>query len=179
MAFWFHVTTGKGNPPGSGWAPGECVWSPSSNKRGSVAHYRIMLEVRPDDKMIVCVNGSICGIAAVETACKEVTSGPPDRGAWSYARSFFRIDLASYVAFATCVSLNKVAEQFKSGIRQEMIATRPTYYLYSWYPESEFYPGGKLVLGQGRFLARATPVLVESVKQSLVGQDRLQVPPLV
>jgi hypothetical protein len=176
MAIWFHVTTVRGNPLGSGWAPGECIWSPSANKRGSVAHYGIMLEARPGDKVIVCVNGNICGIASVFTACKEVTSGPPDCGTWSYAKSFFRVDLEDYVTFTTSVNLNKVAAQFKREIRQDMVTNRPTYYLYSWYPDSEFYPGGKLVLGQGRFLARATPVVIESVKQILSVKDRPHIP---
>ena len=57
-----------------------------------------------------------------------------------------------------------------------MVKSRPKYYLYSWYPDGEFYPGGKLVLGQGRFLARATPVLIESVKQCLSAKDQLHVP---
>ncbi len=173
MPNWFHVTTGKGNPPGCGWAPGECIWSPSSNRRGSVAHYGIMREVRPGDQVVVCVNGSICGVAAVGEACKEVNVGPPDCGAWSYARSFFRTELVAFNAFSSPIGLNTVAERFKHEIRQEMLAMKPTYYLYSWYPESEFYPGGKLVLGQGRFLARATPVLVKSVKQCLSAKDQL------
>jgi hypothetical protein len=176
MATWFHVSTGKGNPPGSGWAPGECIWSPSSNPRGSVAHYRIMLEVRPADSVVVCVNGSFCGLASVSAACKEVGAGPPEFGAWSYARSFFKIALADYKPFSSAVRLNAVAERFKREIRQEMLALRPTYHLFSWYPESEFYPGGKLVLGQGRFLARATPVLLESVKQCVAGKDQQMIP---
>lgn len=173
MAVWFHVTTGKGNRSGSGWAPGECIWSPSANKRGSVAHYGIMREVRPHDQVVVCVNGEICGAAVVKAACREDTHGPPDPGAWSYARSFFRIDLSDYVGFRSTVRLSDVAERFKADIRREMLSLRPTYYLFSWYPESEFYPGGKLVLGQGRFLARATPVLLDSVKKSLEPQDQL------
>ena len=176
MAIWFHVTTVRGNPLGSGWAPGECIWSPSANKRGSVAHYGIMLKARPGDKVIVCVNGDVCGVASVFTACKEVTSGPPERGAWSYARSFFRVELADYITFATSVKLNIVAEKCKREIRQDMVKSRPKYYLYSRYPDGEFYPGGKLVLGQGRFLARATPVLIESVKQCLSAKDQLHVP---
>jgi hypothetical protein len=135
-----------------------------------------MLEARPGDKVIVCVNGNVCGVASVFTACKEVASGPPDRGAWAYARSFFRVDLEDYVTFTTPVNLNKVAAQFKREIRQDMVTNRPTYYLYSWYPDSEFYPGGKLVLGQGRFLARATPVVIESVKQILSVKDRPHIP---
>jgi len=173
MAVWFHVTTGKGNRAGSGWAPGECIWSPSANKRGSVAHYGIMREARPDDHVVVCVNGEICGVGVVKAPCREDTHGPPDPGTWSYARSFFRIDLSDYVDFRARVRLSEVAERFKADIRNEMLTLRPTYYLFSWYPDSEFYPGGKLVLGQGRFLARATPVLIESVKKNLGPEDQL------
>jgi len=169
MAVWFHVTTGKSNR--SGWAPGECIWSPSANKRGSVAHYGIMREPRTQDKVLVCVNGEICGSAFVKAICREETHGPPDPGAWSYARSFFRIDLVDYVSFNSAVRLSDVVGRFKKDIRQEMLSIRPSYYLFSWYPESEFYPGGKLVLGQGRFLARGTPVLIDSVKKCLATQD--------
>jgi hypothetical protein len=131
-----------------------------------------MLDVRPADQVVVCVNGVICGLALVEAVCKEVAVGPPESGVWSYAKSFFRIALVDYTVFSSPVGLKVVAERFKHEIRQEMLSLRPTYYLYSWYPESEFYPGGKLVLGQGRFLARAAPVLSESVTQCFAGRDR-------
>ena len=178
MAIWFHVTTGKGNPRGSGWAPGECIWSPSSNSRGSVAHYGIMREVRPADVIIVCVNGKMCGVASAATACREVNAGPPERGSWSYARTFFRVDLADYVPLTEPVSISDLAKIYKSEIRQDMLDNRPTYYLYSWYPESEFNPGGKLVLGQGRFLARSTPTLVQCLRSGLSISDKAKIPPV-
>lgn len=178
MATWFHVTTGKGNPQGSGWAPGECIWSPSSNSRGSVAHYGIMREVRPGDAVVVCVHGQICGVASASSAYREVHSGPPESGPWSYARSFFKVDLANYVTFTAPTSISAVATTFKCAIRQDMLENRPTYYLYSWYPENEFNPGGRLVLGQGRFLARATPTLIDCVRQSLSSVDRAKMPPV-
>jgi len=172
MAVWFHVTTGKGNNPGSGWAPGECIWSPSINKKGRIAHYGIMREVQSHDKIVICVNGDVRGTAFVSKTCREETKGPPDPGAWAYARSYFRIDLSEYGVFRSSVRLSDVAKLFKQDIRREMLSIGPTYYLFSWYPASEFYPGGKLVLGQGRFLARGTPVLMESVKQCLDKEDQ-------
>lgn len=175
MALWFHVTTGRGNHPGSGWAPGECIWSPSANKRGSVAHYGIMREVRPKDKVVICVNGDIRGAATVGSGYREETAGPPDTGAWGYARSFFRIDLVEYVGLGSIIRLTDLAKRFKEDIRQEMVSRRPKYYLFSWYPDSEFYPGGKLVLGQGRFLARGTPVLVDSVNRCLTERDKVDI----
>ena len=65
------------------------------------------------------------------------------------------------------IPIATLSERFKDEIKSDIESNRPTYFLFSLYPESEFHPEGKVVLAQGRFLARTTPTLVKLIASLL------------
>ena len=172
MDIWLQVASRKSSTDNQGWGLGECIWSPSEDRRGSIRQYKIMFSVVPGDVVINCANGQIVGFSRASAACRTVQNRPPDPGPWAYSRSFFRVELTGFYEFSKPVSLKDVADRFKDEISADIEANRPRYYLFSWYPKSEFYPDGKLALAQGRFLARSTPVLIEAIRSCLLPADR-------
>jgi hypothetical protein len=169
---WIESASGRDNHGGAGWELGSCIWSPAHDRLGRTQKYGIMNAPRVGDQVINCSAGLIVGISRVSRPAETTSSGPPNPGAWGYARSFFRLNLDDYTQCETHVALNEVAKRFFARIREDIETNRPKYYLYSLYPPSERNPTGKLVLAQGRFLARSTATLNGCVTACLAKRDR-------
>ncbi len=172
MQVWIEAASGRDNHGGEGWELGRCVWSPAHDRLGRTQKYGIMSAPRVGDVVINCSAGEIIGISRVGRLAETTTSGPPNPGPWGYARSFFRLNLDNYLQFDSRVMLNEVAKRFFDRIREDIEINRPKYYLFSLYPPSERYPSGKLVLAQGRFLARSTAILDGCIAECLSEKDR-------
>jgi hypothetical protein len=172
MQVWIEAASGRDGHGGVGWELGRCIWSPAHDRLGRTQKYGIMTAPSVGDPVINCSVGLIIGISRVCRLAESTTSGPPNPGVWGYARSFFRLNLDEYVACETTVPLNDVAKRFFSRIREDIESNRPKYYLFSLYPPSERNPIGKLVLAQGRFLARSTATLDACIMESLATKDR-------
>ncbi len=173
MQVWIEAASGRDEHGGEGWELGRCIWSPANDRLGRTQKYGIMNSPRVGDPVINCSAGLIVGISRVCRAAETTTVGPPNPGAWGYARSFFRLNLDEYAACKTRIPLNDVVKKFFSRIREDIESNRPKYYLFSLYPPSERNPTGKLVLAQGRFLARSTPTLDTCITESLAHNDRV------
>jgi len=171
MTVWIENTTGNYDHGGPGWEFGVCVWSPALDRRGLEGRYKIMREVRAREKILNCYDGSIRGTAEIGTECYTTQNRPPEPGPWAYARSFHRFNLANFRRLPQPVPLKRLIENFANEIRRDIEENRPTYYLFSWYPPSPFKPNGKIVLSQGRFLARGTPALIDMLCRA-TGLDR-------
>ena len=172
MQVWIEAASGRDNHGGVGWEFGRCIWSPAQDRLGRTQKYGIMNAPSVGDPVINCSAGLIVGISRVCRSAESTTSGPPNPGAWGYARSFFRLNLDDYVTCENSVPLNDVVTRFFSRIREDIESNRPKYYLFSLYPPSERNPTGKLVLAQGRFLARSTAALDACIMESLATKDR-------
>jgi hypothetical protein len=158
MSVWIEASTSKFDHGGYGWELGTCIWSPATDRRGVQGRYGIMLEVKAGDFVINCCDSVVCGTSFVASECTK-REKPPNPGPWAYAKTFFKIELRDYRKETDGPSLTKIAQDFKDEIQKDIEANRPKYYLYSLYPQSSFYPSGRVVLSQGRFLARSTPAL--------------------
>lgn len=158
-SLWIENTTSKHDHGGAGWEFGSCIWSPAHDRRGAEGKYRIMRSVRESDRVINCNDGVFCGLSTVATECKTLQEGPPNPGPWAFAKQFYRIDLRDYRELPNPVSIAALTERYTEEIKSDIKLHRPKYFLFALYPESEFHPTGKIVLAQGRFLARATPKL--------------------
>lgn len=169
---WIEAASGRDDHGGAGWELGRCIWSPAHDRLGRTQKYGIMAVPQVGDPIINCSAGLIVGVSRVCRPAETVTSGPPNAGAWGYARSFFRLNLDQYVELQSRVSLNEVAKRCFDRLRRDIEDNRPKYYLYSLYPPSERHPTGKLVLAQGRFLARSTATLTACIGESLGKADR-------
>lgn len=156
---WIENTTSKYDHGGCGWEFGVCIWSPARDRRGAVGKYRIMQQVQIGDRVINCCDGKIRGTSRVATICDSTSDRPPNPGPWSYANSFFRFNLTDFNELADPIELREIIAKHKAEIEVDIENNRPKYFLFSLYPRSEFYPEGKVVLGQGRFLATTTPCL--------------------
>jgi hypothetical protein len=172
MQVWIEAASGRDHHGGVGWELGRCIWSPTHDRLGRTQKYGIMNAPSVGDPVINCSAGLIVGISRVCRAAESTASGPPNPGAWGYARSFFRLNLDDYVSCETSVPLHDVVKRFFNRIRADIESNRPKYYLFSLYPPSEYHPAGKLVLSQGRFLARSTPTLNACIVESLATKDR-------
>lgn len=163
MSVWVEVSTNKFHHGGQGWEFGTCIWSPSTDRRGLLGRYRIMLDVTEGDLVINCCDFVVRGVSIVAGACIASKEKPPNPGLWGYAKTFFRIPLADYRPQEHGPSIPQIAREHKDEISKDIMLNRPKYYLFSWCQPSEWNPSGKLVLSQGRFLARATPVLAKII----------------
>lgn len=172
MQVWIEAASGRDDHGGVGWELGRCIWCPTHNRLGRTQKYGIINSPCLGDPVINCSAGMIVGISRVCRLAETTTSGPPNPGVWDYARSFFRLNLDDYVACETRVSLNDVVKRFFSRIREDIESNRPKYYLFSLYPPSEWNPTGKIVLAQGRFLARSTATLDACIMESFTKKDR-------
>lgn len=173
---WIENTTSKYDHGGAGWEFGTCVWSPAQDRRGAEGKYKLMRQVSPNDRVVNCCDRIICGVSTVASSCITTHDGPPNPGPWAYARSFHRFSLVDYEAFPAPASLDSLIEANKEAIQADIEADRPKYYLFSLYPQSEFNPDGKIVLAQGRFLARATPALVRMLAKLLEIDETTLIP---
>lgn len=169
---WIEAASGRDEHGGPGWELGRCIWSPTHDRLGRTQKYGIMTAPRIGDVVVNCSAGELIGVSRVCRSADTTASGPPMPGPWGYARSFFRLNLDDYLQFKGRVSLNEVTARFFDEIRKDIEGNRPKYYLFSLYPPSERYPSGKLVLAQGRFLARSTPILNECIAKCLSKEDR-------
>jgi hypothetical protein len=172
MQVWIEAASGRDDHGGEGWEFGRCVWSPAHDRLGRTQKYGIMSAPCVGETVINCSAGEIIGISRISRLAETTTSGPPNPGAWGYARSFFRLNLDDYLQFESRVMLNEIAKRFFGRIREDIESNRPKYYLFSLYPPGERYPSGKLVLAQGRFLARSTAILNNCIAECLSKKDR-------
>jgi hypothetical protein len=173
MQVWIEATSGRDDHGGAGWELGKCIWSPACDRLGRTQKYGIMTAPCVGDPVINCSAGVVVGVSRICETVVTTTTRPPNPGAWGYARSFFRLNLDQYVVFETQVSLKDIAMRFFDRIREDIELNRPKYYLFSLYPPAERHPAGKLVLAQGRFLARSTATLNACVAGSLSRPDRV------
>jgi hypothetical protein len=172
MQVWIESASGRDEHGGEGWELGRCIWSPSHDRRGRVQKYGIMKSPCVGDIVINCSGGDIVGVSLVCKTAEKIIKGPPKPGNWDYAQSYFRIDLTDYSVFEQRVGLYEVANRFFDRLREDIEQNRPRYYLFSLYRPSEVHPLGKLVLSQGRFLARSTLVLTDCIAACLSDNDR-------
>jgi hypothetical protein len=172
LEVWIEAASGRDSHGGVGWELGRCIWSPAHDRLGRTQKYGIMSAPRVGDVVVNCSAGTIVGVSRVCRSAETTTSGPPNPGPWGYARSFFRLNLDDYLQFEDQVTLSDVTKRFFNRIREDIEGNRPKYYLFSLYPPSERYPSGKLVLAQGRFLARSTATLNSCIAECLSEKDR-------
>ena len=142
-AVWIENTTSKFDHGGPGWEFGSCVWSPAKDRRAVEGRYKIMREVQAGDLFINCYDGVITGTSKAKGRCTTVKERPPNPGPWAYASSFHRIELEAYQPAVKKETLNHVALMFREKIRDEIESSHPTYYLFSWWPITEFHPKGR------------------------------------
>lgn len=167
---WIENTTSQFDHGGPGWEFGKCIWCPARDKRGSEGRYKIIREVKAGDLVINCYDGILRGASKARNDCYTTADKPPNPGSWSFANSFNRFDLDGFREFATKERLSTLAERFKDDISREIETDHPSYHLFSWWPKTPFYPSGRVVVSQGRFLARATLLLCRKIDE-LVGLD--------
>ena len=167
MNVWIENTTSKNDHGGLGWEFGKCIWSPAVDRRGAERQYSIMRSVKKGDRVINCYDAVIRGISIAECDCYTIHDRPPHPEPWGYANKFYRFNLSDFTELEDPVPLKQLVERYKDVIRDDIETNRPKYYLYSWWPKSEFYPDGRIVLSQGRFLARGTPALVKMMCELL------------
>jgi hypothetical protein len=171
MSVWIEAGSSKFDHGGKGWEFGTCIWSPSLDRRGVQGRYGIMLQVHEGDVVINCCDSLIRG-TSYASECVRRNDKPPDVGPWAYAKGFFRVDLKDFKAISCDMTLTEIAKTHKEKIRKDIEENRPMYYLFSWHPVSAFHPEGKLVLSQGRFLAKATPLLASILASYLDDEAR-------
>lgn len=167
---WIENTTSKGDHGGAGWEFGTCVWCPAKDRRGSEGKYKIIREVKAGDLVINCYDGVIRGTSRAKNACYTTNNRPTNPGDWGYATAYCRFDLENFHELPSRVPVRKLIERFKDELSREIETAHPPYYLFSWWPRSQWYPEGRVVISQGRFLARATPMLCRLI-DSLAGLD--------
>ena len=124
-----------------------------------------MRKVRKGDLVINCYDGLIRGQSIAATDCYTTDKKPPKPGDWDFAHSFFRFDLESFREIKDSVSLTTLGSKYKERIRDEIVTDHPKYYIFSWWPCTEFYPEGRIVVSQGRFLATATPLICRLINE--------------
>ncbi len=172
MQVWIEAASGRDDHGGDGWELGRCIWSPAHDRLGRTQKYGIMTSPQVGDPIINCSAGVVLGVSRVCKQAETTSSGPPKPGPWGYARSFYRLNLDQYTEFEGRVTLNAIAKQFFQRLREDIEVNKPKYFLFSLYPPSDRHPMGKLVLAQGRFLARSTPTLDAVLSESLSKKDR-------
>ena len=168
---WIENTTSKYEHGGPGWEFGTCIWSPATDRRGVEGKYKIMRLVQTGCPIINCYDNAIRGVSMADGDCFTTDNSPPNAGPWAYARNFHRINLRDYKAVAQPISLKSIVDEHKDDISREIETERPKYNLFSWWPPSDFYPSGRVVPSQGRFLASATPLLCKIICE-MAGSDR-------
>lgn len=173
MNVWAEVSTSRHQHGGNGWEFGTCIWSPAKDRRGSVGHYGIMLAVQPGDFIINCLDSKVRGTSFADAACRQTVKGPPNPKPWGYTHSFFRIDLRDFRPEPDGELLGQIATKHRDAIAADMKENRQKYYLYSYHQPGPFHPQGKVVLAQGRFLARVTPILARLLLTGTESLDRL------
>jgi len=164
---WIENTTSKHDHGGPGWEFGKCIWSPARDRRKVEGRYKIMRSVKKGDRVINCYDSVVRGTSIADGDCLEIYDRPPIPKPWGYAMSFFRVNLRDYLPLQQPLTLKELVDRHKEEIRDDIVNNRPTYYLFSWWPPSSFYPEGRVVLSQGRFLARATPALLRMLCEHL------------
>lgn len=172
MQVWIEAASGRNDHGGKGWELGRCIWSPAHDRLGRTQKYRVMNWPSVGDPVVNCSAGIVLGVSRVCRPVEITSAGPPNPGPWGYARSFYRLSLNQYAEFESRVALNAIAKQFLNPLREDIERNRPKYFLFSLYPPSERHPTGKLVLAQGRFLARSTSALNACLAASLPMKDR-------
>lgn len=173
MQVWIEAASGRDDHGGLGWELGRCIWSPAHDRLGRTQKYGIMTTPSVGDPVINCSAGVVVGVSRVCGPAETTTARPPNPGPWGYARSYFRLNLEDYAEFENRITLNDVAKRYFDRLRKDIESNRPKYYLFSLYPPSERHPTGKLVLAQGRFLARSTPTLDACLADALSKKDRV------
>lgn len=123
------------------------------------------------DVVVNCLDGEIMGVSEVATLAKETARRPPLPAKWEYATSFFRFELRNFRRFSESARLRDVASKYFNALRDDITLNSPKYYLYSYHRPGVFAPDGKIVLSQGRFLARGTPTLAMCLASVISPQD--------
>lgn len=102
------------NHGGQGWSFSTCAWSPTKKqgRGGSWPFWSKIQDVRIGDNILhlrgVIPHAAFVGYSTAITDGYETTARPPLAGEWDYADTFYRADLADYVAFPAPIYLNEV-----------------------------------------------------------------------
>jgi putative restriction endonuclease len=99
---WLEMSRDEAHGGGS-WAFGQSLWSPSRKTNGTKwAFWDTLLQVETDDPVLhLRGKGDRASFVAFSTAAAdgfETSDRPPSPGAWSYARSFYRVPLRDFTS---------------------------------------------------------------------------------
>ena len=155
-------TSRRSDEAAEGWGVGECVWAPTGDRRGS-DRYGIIRDLNVGDTVIHIANGWLAGRSQVLKSCYECDP-PKDRGSWSYATRFYRVDLELFERFENPLLIAKFLDLYGDMIEEDINTSRPHRYPFAIY---RYHGGGTAVKGvQGRFLTQATPTLLSAILEA-------------
>lgn len=107
---------------GEGWSFTKCIWSPTRKKgtNSKSLFWGNILCVKKGDVVIHLrgkgAKAAFVGFSTVVGNGYETKSRPPQPGAWEFAESFYRADLAKFTEFAEPIKLREFFVNYKDDL---------------------------------------------------------------
>ncbi len=125
---WLEMSRDEAHGGGS-WAFGQSLWSPSrKTNRTKWAIWETLLHVETDDPVLhLRGRGDRATFVAFSTAAAdgfETSDRPPSPGAWSYARSFYRVPLRDFTPLADPMLLRDIFRRRDAELRSYFIGNK-------------------------------------------------------
>lgn len=129
---------------GPGWEFTTCLWAPThKNPTGKWPYWDSLLHVKVDD-IVFHLRGkthkaAFVGYSIATSNGYTTTDRPQNPNKWSYANSFYRVDLATFTPFASPISLKDVFDQCSDELLDNFVnnksSSRPEhlFYVYQSY----------------------------------------------
>ena len=116
---------------GKGWEFGDCLWSPTRDKRNA-SRWDLMLQPNPGDRVIHLrsVSGTTCfvGQSVVSAPPTTVDKAPPSPGKWAEMSPYYRVDLDSFEEFPNPLPLQAFLRGCQNAIHQDLRAYKGGHY---------------------------------------------------
>ena len=125
---WLEMSRDEAHGGGS-WAFGQSLWSPSRKTNGTKwAFWETLLHVETDDPVLhLRGKGDRATFVAFSTASAdgfETSDRPPSPGAWSYARSFYRVPLRDFTPLDDPMLLRDIFRRRDTELRSYFMGNK-------------------------------------------------------